>query len=164
MQFIPESTIDQTVEYLETLDNYDALMAELGQSQPAVLAYLLSDNFDLFTEAERDFSLFLSLTIWKSIQHHYPDFPVLTAAQIGKNEESNWEIFDQQRTKVFKEKLNVFFENYEQEDLLAFVEDALEPDDEHLITNEGRDYLFISMKSIIDALNGVDISEKKMEG
>lgn len=152
MQFIPEKTIDTVVEYLESLDNYDDLISEMGETQPAVLAYLMSDNFKFFTDAERDFAFFLTFTIWQSVAKHHSDLPTLSEEEIGKNEESNWDLFDKQRARSFKEKLNAFFENYDQEDLLAFVEDALEPDEEAVITPEGRDYLFVSMKSIIDAM------------
>lgn len=153
MQFIPETTIDTVVEQLELLDNYDDLISEIGESQPAVLAYLMSDNFKFFTEAERDFAFFLTFVIWKSVVQHHPDLTILSEEQISKNEESNWDLFDKQKVRNFKEKLNAFFENYDQEDLLAFVEDALEPDEETVITSEGRDYLFVSMKSIIDAMS-----------
>ena len=35
---------------------------------------------------------------------------------------------------------------------LAFVEDALSDDEEELITKEGRESIFVTMKSIIDCL------------
>ncbi|MEO0876376.1 MAG: hypothetical protein AAFY48_17390, partial [Bacteroidota bacterium] len=39
-----------------------------------------------------------------------------------------------------------------EEELLALVEDAILDDDESPVTNEGREPIFVSLKSIIDCL------------
>ena len=56
-------------------------------------------------------------------------------------------------SRKFNEKIDPFFKDYPQEDLLAFVEDSLVQDEDSEITNEGRDYIFIALKTIIDSLN-----------
>ena len=48
--------------------------------------------------------------------------------------------------------MDVFFENYQQEDLLAFVEDSLIDDEDEIVTKVGREPMFVALKSIIDCL------------
>ncbi|MFT5382917.1 MAG: hypothetical protein ACI81W_000313, partial [Saprospiraceae bacterium] len=65
-----------------------------------------------------------------------------------------WEKLSENQSKGFRDKLDVFFENTSQEDLLAFVEDALVQDEEDdMISPEGREYVFITLKTIIDCLD-----------
>jgi len=46
--------------------------------------------------------------------------------------------------------MDIFFKNYFQEDLLAFVEDSLIEEEEGLVTKVGREPMFVALKSIID--------------
>ena len=48
--------------------------------------------------------------------------------------------------------MDVFFEDYAQEDMLAFVEDNLVEDEDSTITKEGREPIFVALKSVIDVL------------
>ena len=54
--------------------------------------------------------------------------------------------------KRFRDRMDIFFENYSQEDLLAFVEDNLVEDEDSLVTKEGREPMFVALKSVIDIL------------
>ena len=62
---------------------------------------------------------------------------------------------DQHKFKTLKEIADFFFQDYPQEDLLAFVEDSLIDDEENdtPISNIGRNVIFVSMKSFIDCLH-----------
>ena len=150
MKFINEAVIDKTVEHLEAASDQKAMIEQLGDNQPAILAYLTSESFQFFSPEERSFLFFMVLVITQSIEKEIPELPLLTQEQIGASEEQNWELFEASKARNFRDKLNVFFENYPQEDLLAFVEDALETDEDSGITEDGRAHLFISVKSIID--------------
>ena len=52
--------------------------------------------------------------------------------------------------KKFRERLDVFFQDYFQEDLLAFVEDSLSEEEEEMVTKIGREPMFVALKTIID--------------
>ncbi len=69
-------------------------------------------------------------------------------------EDKNWEMLKDASGKHFRERLDVFFDAYPQEDLLAFAEDALVHDEEEMVSSEGREYVFIALKTIIDCLHG----------
>ena len=68
-------------------------------------------------------------------------------------DEENWTEVDQHKFKEMNEIADHFFAGFIQEDLLAFVEDALMEDEEYEISKIGRNVIFVSMKSFIDVLD-----------
>ena len=76
---------------------------------------------------------------------------MVTEDQISQQEEKNWEVLHASKTKDFRDRVTPFFEDYFQEDLLAFVEDALvedeDEDGEEVVTTDGRPALFVSLKT-----------------
>jgi hypothetical protein len=160
MKMIPESIIEQVIEQFEneTLD-YALTMREFAGRQPAILAFLMAEQEGVLTEDEQDFLLYLATVIWKTVELSGTDMPKVTPGEISDAEEKNWEIFGQSKAPLFHERLDVFFENTVQEDLLAFVEDVLTIEDEEeeetdtfQITPEGREPMFIALKTVIDVL------------
>jgi len=155
MQFISESIIDQKSETVGASDDLSEYIQGLKEHQPALLAYLFSESFELLTEGEKEYTMFLVLVVWESVWSVHPEQGKIEPTAIEKAEDSNWEKLDSSKAKDFRDKLNVFFEDTLQEDLLAFVEDALIQDEDDMISNEGRDYVFIALKTVIDCLGGV---------
>lgn len=140
-----------------TPDLFSALLDGLERDQPAIINWIFSESFDILNEEEKQYFLFLSLVIIVSISEQLVIEDVIGPKTIELAEEKNWEIFTSQSSKVFREKINVFFDAYPQEDLLAFVEDALEMEHEdQVVTTIGRPPMFIALKTLIDllALNG----------
>lgn len=153
MEFISESVIDRIAQELEnTPDGYVLAIEEMKEKQPALLAYFLSEDFHLLTEDENEYLLYLGIVIWKSIEETAPGLPAVTEKALEMAEEVNWDLLSQVTSNKFRERMNVFFDNYSQEDLLAFVEDALIDDEDSFISKEGREPLFVTLKSVIDAL------------
>ncbi|MCI5081058.1 MAG: hypothetical protein MRY78_05170, partial [Saprospiraceae bacterium] len=96
---------------------------------------------------------YLATMLWKTIYDNAAQtLPPVTETQMGKAEERNWELIEEVKSKVFRERLNVFFEDSEQEDLLAFAEDMLTLEDQDELTEEGREPMFIALKSMVDCL------------
>lgn len=155
MQFIPESIIDQKAALVGANGDLSKYIQSLKEKQPAVLAYLFSESFDLLTAEEKEYTMFLNLVIWEAVQSVHPEQKEITPAAIEKAEDDNWVILNDTKSKDFREKLNAFFDNTPQEDLLAFVEDALAQDEQENVTDEGREYVFIALKTIIDCLDAV---------
>ncbi len=155
MQFISESIIDQKSEAIGEAENLNDYIQNLKAKQPALLAYLFSEGFDLLTQSEKEYTMFLALVIWESVHELHPDQELVDPTDIEKIEDQNWENLSDKKDQKFRDKLTVFFENTEQEDLLAFVEDALVQDEDDMISNDGREYVFIALKTIIDCLEEV---------
>ena len=73
--------------------------------------------------------------------------------EVENAEERNWTILKLAKGRDFQERLNAFFEDHpEKEDLLSFIEDALLEDEDSPVTAEGREPLFVSLKTVIDCL------------
>ena len=153
MPFVTEQAIEDAVEHLNHSENtYEIAVEELQIQQPLVLAYLFNEDFEVLTKGERDFMLFLLLVIWKAIKNTGTAVGSVTEKQLSDAEELNWQKMQSSKGKNFRDKLDVFFEQYPQEDLLAFIEDAITDEEEELVTKEGRESLFVTMKSVIDCL------------
>ena len=146
--------IDEVTEELSASEKaLEHTLDLMNEQQPILLGYLFSESFEAFEEREREFLLFLSSVIWKSIFRVWGSQNQVTELQIENTEERNWTILKLAQGRDFQERLNVFFEeDPEKEDLLSFVEDALLEDDDSPVTAEGREPLFVSLKTVIDCL------------
>lgn len=152
MKFISEEIIDQVAEEIGGSEEaFKEVTVDLSMEQPNIAAYIFSDNFDLFTDSEKQYFLFLVLVIFKSIKSEVEDLPRVSVEVLGKFEEKNWQLINEVTSKQFRDRLNVFFENTPQEDLLAFIEDSLLEEEEELVTKVGREPMFVALKSIIDS-------------
>ena len=161
MKFISERLIEQAAELLDVSEeSYEQTVGEIEQEQPVLLSYFFTENFQVFTQNEKEYLFYLMLVIWKAAGLSGENIPTITEQQLSEAEDYNWEQLQRAKGKGFHERLNVLFDNYPQEDLLAFAEDALaeeEEDEEEgmpLVTQEGREAIFISLKSAIDCLTG----------
>ncbi|MEO7175178.1 MAG: hypothetical protein ABIV51_05010 [Saprospiraceae bacterium] len=154
---IPESTIDQICEALEANPKLmDKLLDELSENQDALVAYLLDEeNKATLTEEEQDYQIFLGLVIWNSFRDLQGKLPEISADSIADADEKNWELMNTNESKSFQERLTPFFTNYPQEDLLAFVEDAVMDDEDELVSTIGREPMFVTLKTLIDVLHDV---------
>jgi hypothetical protein len=146
--------IDEVTEELSASEKaLEHTLERMNQEQPMLLAYLFSENFEAFTESEREFLLFLTSVIWKSVFRVWGSQSEITESLLAEAEERNWDLLQSVSARDFRERVTIFFDQYPaEEELLAFVEDAIIDDEESPVTVEGREPLFISLKSIIDCL------------
>lgn len=161
MKFVSEKLIDEVALSLESSQGaYEAAVEQLREEQPVVLAYLFNDELKVFTQAEKEYLLYLVLVLWKSIETANPgEIPAVSANDFSEKEEKNWLLLQEQKKRSFRDKLDVFFDQYAQEDLLAFVEDALAEDEEEseaVVTKEGREAIFVILRSILDCWTQAD--------
>ena len=158
MKFVSEDIIDDIIEALEDVsdEQYEQKVEAFAAAQPVLVAYLFNDeNFHLLNEDEKGFLQYLALIAWLSIEKVNGRIAPASEESIGEAEENNYAILEGVTARKFRDRLNPFFENYFQEDLLAFAEEAMledEDDPEALVTKEGREPIFIAMKTVIDVL------------
>lgn len=151
MKFVSEQIIDQSAEEIGASEvAFEQTIEEMETRQPVLLSYLFSDNFSLFTKNEREFLLFLVIVIYRSAVKVNGRMGMIGEEQLSVSEENNWKVLQSVRGRRFHERLDIFFQDYSQEDLLAFVEDALSDVEDGMVTKEGREAIFIAVKSIID--------------
>jgi len=156
MNFISEEVINPVIDLLS--DNealYEEYMLEFSEKQPFLLAFLLSEGFDVLDEHEKSMLFYLAMILYFSVVKGTSEAEIDTIelATIQSVDEENWTEVDQHKFKEMKEIADHFFTNFSQEDLLAFVEDALMEDEEYEISKIGRNVIFVSMKSLIDILD-----------
>lgn len=158
MQLVSEKVIDRVIDTLEDLEDvhYEKQMEAFAEAQPVIFAWLFSEQFDLLTEDEKGYLQYLSLIIWLAVtETNKGPRPQASEEAIGNAEEKNHELFEEQEAKHFRDKLTAFFDRTDQEDLLAFAEEAvLEEEDEQeaLVSKEGRAPIFLALKTLIDVL------------
>lgn len=154
MPFIPENIIDEVIERFEREpEAFETALRRMEEEQPVLLAWFFSEQFDLFTKEEREYIEYLALVVWYAVREVNGPRPVVNEMQISEAEDRNWERLEAEKSHKFRERVGIFFENYPQEDLLAFIEDALLDDEEDLlVTKEGREALFVTLKSVVDLL------------
>ena len=150
-QMVSEETVESVVDLLTTTDLEEEL-TRMNLLQPEILAYLTSEDFELLTADERDVMLYSALVIYKSVKKIKHKIPKISPQSIESAEEKNWLHLDGVTQKKFRDRISIFFETSPEEDLIAFIEDMLADDDENPITAEGREPIFIALKTIVDVL------------
>lgn len=158
---VTEALIEQAISQLEDQEELaDQLLEEMEDEHPVLMSYLFSESFQVLTQAEREYLIPLALVIFQSYRLAGKKPLEITEEMIGKAEEENWSIYSEHPAKTFRDRLTPFFERSQEEDLLAFLEDALTIDDEGEedaeedmeLTKEGRDPIFIGLKTIVDVI------------
>ena len=150
---INEQQIDEVIDQLsESDDVFEAHLDALQDEQPMLLSYLFSEDNEAFTNEEREYLIFLSVVIWQAFRRSRHTERVPTTEEISEAEERNWELLNGVPAQHFADRISVFFEDYPEEDLLAFIEDALSDDEESPITREGREPMFVTLKTVVDVL------------
>lgn len=152
MKFIPEATINEVIELFENESNYIAELEDISSNQIDLMSFINKENQSLLTEEELSILQFLTLVIFKSVQKHYEIKPI-SGKHLEEAEEGNWAVFHDTQYKKFSQVMDKFFEKYDQEDLLALVEDTVQDEEDNVITQVGREIIVVAAKSIIDVLN-----------
>ena len=150
MKFISEKIIDRTIDQIQQEDP-DMYIVELSEHQPSLIQFIASENFKLLREEEFDTLMFLLLVIWKAVDSE-TETEEIEAQTIEENDEKNWSVVNELGNKNFAKVLDHYFDNYKQEDLLAFVEDTL-AGEEADISQVGKELLLITCKTFIDSLD-----------
>lgn len=148
--------IDEVTEELSSSEKaFEHAVELINQQQPVLLSYLFSESFEAFTQSERAYLLFLAAVIWKSVFRVWGQQDTIEEGELSLAEDRNWGLLQSAGSRGFRERMNVFFDDAPgEEDLLAFIEDALLDDEDSPVTQEGREPLFVTLKSIVDCLVG----------
>ncbi|MBK8555708.1 MAG: hypothetical protein IPL65_08040 [Lewinellaceae bacterium] len=158
MTVITAAAIDKVIDGLDNLseDQYEKRMEAFAAAQPVIFAYLFDEEtFHLLNDDEKGYLQYLALICWSVIEKQNGATEPVGEEEIGETEEANYEILENDPGKNFRQRLDPFFDGYDQEDLLAFAEEAV-LEDEHepdaLVSKEGRETIFVALKTIIDVL------------
>ncbi len=143
---ITEHKIETNIQGLEDGTLEDSFPLD----QAEYLEYLVAEVLPGLNSAEKDLFAFIISVINLSVEAEERE---LDLDDYLDKEEENWKIrADASSWDDCKDK---YFQEYKEEDLLAFVEDMLATDEDNELTEIGKELVFITSKSFIDALTEV---------
>lgn len=149
---IQETLIEEVLENLENAD-FSEEMDKFKSHFPVIYTYLLNDQLESLTEEEFQLLFFDALVIVRCFEKQGKVPDQLNPEQLEEIESANWNLLQNSKPVNFTEKLDVFFQNSRQEDLLAFIEDSLVEDEDQTVSSAAREIIFIFLKSIVDLLD-----------
>lgn len=140
---ITEQQIETVIQGLEDGKLEDSFAID----QEEYLEYLVAEVLPGLNSAEKDLFAFIISVVNLSVEAEEKE---LDLDDYLDKEEENWKT----RTDAssWDDCKDQYFQDYNEEDLLAFVEDMLATDEEKDLTEIGKELVFITSKSFIDAL------------
>lgn len=155
MKFISEQELDQAAEQLLQAGVLEQVLDELELEQPWLLAFLIADAGPALSRDELDHMMFLALVIWYAMDNdERKAMPQIQPEAFEEAEETIWTHIQSGGNKSFKDMLDPYFEVTLQEDVLSFIEDALQLDEESPVTTVGREPAFVRLKVMMDLFCG----------
>ena len=124
-------TLDDTLAQLDDEASVETAMVAFARQQTPFLQYLRTDGFDLLTDDERDYLLYLALVVYRAFAAESPEAepPVVSGEDLESLDERAWTWMEAGANQPLHKRLDAFFDNVDQEELLAFAEDSLiDPD------------------------------------
>lgn len=150
---IKEHHINAVLDMIDQDDfDMEGALKKVDETLPNILAYSVSDSFELLTAEESDYFEYLGLTILISIMNNVEGVEDKSIDEIAALEERMWEMMEAQKSKEFNKRIDVFFQSSKEEDLFAFVEDGLTPEDNDFVSAAGRELMFVGLATMIEAL------------
>lgn len=153
MVTIPESIINDIIDQYQDEVKYLTDLKHLASEQPDLIAFIDQENYSLLTNDEIALLEYLTLVIYFSSMKMIEKTIQIQGKSLEVAEEDNWNKFNEITAKSFFNKLDSFFKDYPQEDLLALVEDSIQQDEDNIVTPVGREIIFVACKSIIDTIH-----------
>ncbi len=150
---ITEKTIDQVIEALANTE--EDLFQKMSDNQPLLAAYLAAEDLEAFTPDETQYLYYLALLCWKCFKQTYPEMAEVDEEALSAREEQNWNRINTLRPANLKNIIDRWMPDYPEQELLFYLEDALQLDDEdpdHPVTKSGQIPLFVSLVTIVDIL------------
>lgn len=146
---ITEQQIDIIISSLEQKESGATLRQSCYDKFGPYFDYVKADSEILFDE-EVDYMFSMLCLI---ILSAFDQIESIDLDHLQELEEKNWETL--YTHKSIKSTFDVYFEGFEEEDLLAYVEDALVFDKEseeemEFLTNVGTEVIMVKAKSLID--------------
>lgn len=153
MQKVTEAIIDDLVEYYESVP--ETLVNKTSQymdEYPTLLAYLEQESNHVLTDEERDLQWYIVVVCISAVLEAELEIREFTVEGLSNAEEYNWELLQSIDARSWRARLTPFFDSFPEEDLLAFVEDMIEEDEDSPITPIGREVIFVTAMSVLDCI------------
>ena len=146
---ITEKHIEETISIMEAEGFEDQFVEE----QSDYWNYMNSEGFKGLSEAEHQMLFFVNSVIYHTCVR--VELPIeFDIESYQEYEEDNWSV--REAAEKWTTTLDSYFKDYEEEDLLAFVEDMLVEEEIRRLSDIGKEVILITAKSYIDLLSDLE--------
>lgn len=155
MQFFTEAQIENTNSLFENQEIYDDNFKQMLSENDCLISFLEQENFKLLTPDETALLEYLLTVIYKTVKDNVHKTPKISLEILEQLEDENWSVFNDKTGNNLEKTFDIFFDGYDQEDLLALIEDSIiETEEEEIsLTQVGKEIIAITCKSFIDMLH-----------
>lgn len=157
MEKISAETIGTVSKQMNKITKEQAveLIHKMKEEQPAVLEYLMSAGCDIFDDSEKEWFLYLGVTLWQAAVRANPSLPILRKEIFDKNANSAAGMISYLRGEPETElqtTITSIFGNYAQPELLKFIISAIgvAQRDRKCVRKENVTMIFFFLKILID--------------
>ena len=146
---INEKQIEETIAAMEA----EGFEDQFVENQGDYWNYMNSEGFKGLSESERQMLFFVNSVIYHTcVSAETPiDFDI---ESFQEKEEANWSV--REAEDKWEKAVDNYFQDYEEEDLLAFVEDMLVEEEIRRLSDIGKEVILITAKSYIDLLSDME--------
>ena len=162
---ISQDAVDGALAALDSEAAVEEAILHFATSQTPFLQYLRTDSFELLSADERDYLQYLALVIHAAAERELGRVPELSGALIEGWDERCWEWLQATVGKPMTARLDRFFAEINQEELLAFAEDSLaaagedaadgDADPELFASGASRELGFVALATLTGGLDEV---------
>jgi hypothetical protein len=141
---------------LEQDEEIEALIDQLGEEQPLLLAYLIEMGEDDFDEEEQSIFLYLGTLIYEVLRNELAPLPALDEAALEAAEANNLALLEQwsdEKPEAFGHLVDTLAKGYAQGALLGYMRDVLEEEvEEKALRPANLLPMFFFLKVMVDFL------------
>lgn len=145
---IQEATVEKVMEEVASDEVYsEKIRVDFNETQEDYLTYLEREVYSLISDPEKDLLLFILYALNEFMVKEKGEASPIELHKYFDAEEKMWQMYEDGIKKPFKERITPFFEEIDEEEALAFIEDLLveaegEEDEDLLIDPAGRDVIW----------------------
>jgi hypothetical protein len=139
----------------------EGLIHQMERQQPNLLAYLLAQDEEIFSQPERETILYVGMVIWQVMKQGKRKPRKVTQKKIFEAEEVNYDFLEQLSEDTegdFMSATLAMLENYAEPEVFRYIVEAImedEADDQEEdspMQDENRGLAFLILKTALDAL------------
>lgn len=160
MEPIPSEVVDKTWKRVASTSprNAPKLVKLMTKEQPAILAYLLAVDNDVFNRDERELLLYLGVVVWQIMSQGSKALSMITEEILDDAEARNVKMAEYLQGETdddFTETTRNIIGNYRQAEVLRYVVEAImeEPEKGCHIRDDNRGFMLLDLKTVIDCFD-----------
>ena len=158
MKKVPYDIIDTAAEQVsDELNTNETLVVDMARKHPVIFNYVMGEQFELIGEDVQELMLYATIVIANCMSQIAP-LPKVSIDTLDKLQANNWDTIENLpplKKQTFEEYVEPIIGPHSQDELLYFIIDVFDQDDESdlTISKESKIPIFVGLKSVVDAWN-----------